>query len=413
MKVVHLSYADISGGAARAAYRIHQSLRNEGVDSRMWVNKASAGDWTVDGPQTKVDKAFAVLRGHAMTPLVKTLKTVNPIVHSPSILPSQWVRRINASDVDIVHLHWVQHEMLSIADISRIRKPIVWTLHDMWAFCGAEHLAWDNRWRDGYLRDNRPLHESGFDLNRWTWQRKQKHWQKPMYIVTPSEWLARCVGESALMRTWAVSVIPNPIDTDRWKPLAQGLARELLGLPTDVLLLMFGSHGANAAHHKGFDLLQKALHHLRDGTRAKGMELVVFGQSDPQSPPDLGFPVHYIGHLHDDISLRALYNAADAMVVPSRQDNLPNTGIEAQACSTPVIAFHTGGLPDIIEHLQTGYLAKPFSTEDLANGIAWVLGQRETGQLGMQARERALSQFSGSVVAKQYQMVYDQISALV
>lgn len=195
MKVIHLNHSDISGGAARAAYRIHHSLREAGVDSRMWVNKATAGDWTVDGPATKVAKALAAVRGHAASPLVTTLKTGNPIIHSPAILPSQWVKRINASDADIVHLHWVQGEMLSIADIGRIEKPIVWTLHDMWAFCGAEHLAWDDRWREGYRRDNRPPHESGFDLNRWTWQRKRKHWQQPMHIVTPSQWLGDCVRE--------------------------------------------------------------------------------------------------------------------------------------------------------------------------------------------------------------------------
>ena len=99
---------------------------------------------------------------------------------------------INSSDADVVNLHWVQAEMLSIADISRIAKPLVWTLHDMWAFSGAEHCAWDNRWRDGYRRNNRPKHERGFDLNRWAWQRKRKYWRRPMQIVCPSQWLADC-----------------------------------------------------------------------------------------------------------------------------------------------------------------------------------------------------------------------------
>ena len=135
----------------------------------------------------------------------------------------------------------------------------------------------------------------------------------------------------------------------------------------------------------------------------------VFGQRAPQSPPNLGFPIHYTGHLHDDLSLRALYSAADAMVIPSRQDNLPNTGVEAHACATPVIAFHTGGLPDIVQHQRTGYLAKAFDTGDLANGVAWVLAQRETGELGAQARERAEARFAAPVVAAQYRAVYRQI----
>jgi glycosyltransferase involved in cell wall biosynthesis len=374
----------------------------------MWVNIASAGDWTVEGPTTtRLGNAITRVGFHAVTPLLKTLKTGNPVTHSPAILPSQWVKRINASDADIVHLHWVQGEMLSIADISRIRKPIVWTLHDMWAFCGAEHYTKDHRWREGYRRDNRPSYESGFDLNRWTWQRKRKHWQRPMHIVTPSLWLADCVRKSALMRDWEVSVVQYPIDTERWKPLEQSLSRELLGLPADAPLLLFGAIGGGVDPRKGFDLLLQALERLRDDSRARGVELVVFGQGVPQSPPNLGFPIHYTGHLHDDLSLRALYSAADAMVVSSRQDNLPNTGVEAHACATPVIAFQTGGLPDIVEHKRTGYLAKSFDTEDLAQGIRWVLSQRVSGQLGTQARERSEKQFAAPLVAEKYLQVYD------
>jgi glycosyltransferase involved in cell wall biosynthesis len=409
MKVIHLNHSDINGGAARAAYRIHHALRASGVDSQMWVNKALAGDWTVGGPISKWDKGVALFRPYLAKPLVSMLKTGNPIIHSPAIIPSQWVKWINSSDADVVHLHWVQGEMLSIADIGRIKKPIVWTLHDMWTFCGAEHYTEEFRWREGYRRNNRPSYESGFDLNRWTWQRKRKHWQRPMHIVTPSRWLGDCVRESALMRDWPVSVVPNCLDTERWAPLDQALARELLRLPADVPLLLFGAMGGGHDPRKGFDLLRAALQHLRDEPSAHGLELVVFGQLAPQSPPSLGFPVHYTGHLHDDLSLRALYNAADAMVIPSRQDNLPNTGVEAHACGTPVVAFNIGGLPDIVEHERTGYLAKAFETEDLAQGIAWVLAQRASGQLGQQARERAVARFSGSAVSDEYGVVYFEV----
>ena len=297
--------------------------------------------------------------------------------------------------------------MLSIRDIGRIQKPIVWTLHDMWAFCGAEHYTDDHRWRDGYRRDNRPIHESGFDLNRWSWKRKCTHWQKRMHIVTPSQWLADCVRQSALMREWPVSVVPNPIDIERWKPVEKSLSRELLGLPPEVPLVLFGAMGGGRDPRKGFDLLGAVLEHLRHEPRSSGMELVVFGQREPQSPPKLGFPVHYTGHLHDDLSLCALYSSADAMVIPSRLDNLPNTGVEALACATPVIAFQTGGLQDLVDHHNTGYLAKAFDTEDLANGIAWVLAQRETGRLSEKAREQALARFAAPLVATKYRAVYE------
>jgi len=370
----------------------------------MWVNVAAAGDWTVEGPTSKLGKIVARARPQVAGVLTEFLRTENPIIHSTGIFPSQWVKRINQSDADVVHLHWVAGEMLSIADIGRIEKPIVWTLHDMWAFCGAEHYAEEFRWREGYRRNNRPAHESGFDLNRWTWERKRKHWQRPMQVVTPSRWLAECVRESALMRNWPESVIPNCLDIVRWKPIEQAQARELLGLPADVPLLLFGAMGGGRDPRKRFDLLTDALAHLRG--EIPGLELVVFGQLAPRNRPDLGFPIHYTGHLHDDLSLRALYSAADALVVPSRQEAFGQTASEAQACGTPVVAFNIGGLPDIVEHRRTGYLAKAFDTEDLAQGIVWVLAQRDSGQLGQQARARAVARFSESVVAQGYGVVY-------
>jgi glycosyltransferase involved in cell wall biosynthesis len=327
------------------------------------------------------------------------------------VLTSNWVKRINASDADVVHLHWVQGEMLSIADIGRIKKPIVWTLHDMWAFCGAEHYTEDWRWRDGYTPSNRPPGDGGFDLNRWTWKRKRAQWQSPMHVVTPSHWLADCARASVLMREWPVSVVPNCLDTNRWQPLEQALARRLLGLPPDVSLLLFGAMGGAADPRKGFDLLTDALHHLRGSVH--GLELVVFGQLAPQKAVDLGFPIHYTGHLHDDLSLRALYSAADALVVPSRQEAFGQTASEAHACGTPVVAFNNSGLPDIVQHQQTGYLAKAFDTQDLAEGIRWILADKtRAGALGVQARKHAVDNYSNKIVAEQYLYVYQQALGL-
>ncbi|OOC47842.1 glycosyltransferase family 4 protein [Thioalkalivibrio versutus] len=406
MRTIILNHSDLTGGAARAAYRIHKNLRLQGVDSRMAVNKAVAGDWSVDGPESVRAKVLAMLRGPIGNLSRRTLQTENPIVHSPAILPSSWRRRLNTSDADVIHMHWVAGEMLSIKDIGHIRKPVVWTLHDMWAFCGAEHYTEDHRWRDGYHRHNRPAHESGFDLNRWTWKRKRKHWQRPMHIVTPSRWLADCARESQLMQDWPVSVVPNVINTDVWRPVDQRMARDLLGLPQDVPLLLFGAMGGSRDPRKGFDLLLEALSHLRG--EVEGLELVVFGQLSPREPPDLGFPIHYTGHLHDDVSLRVLYSAADLLAIPSRQDNLPNTGVESLACGTPVIAFDTCGLPDIVSHRENGYLAKAFDAADFAEGVRWVMQHKPADTLRLAARQSAVDCFSPGVVVPQYLEVYRQ-----
>ena len=358
--------------------------------------------------EARLDALDGRIRPQLATPLRKLLRTGNLIDHSPAVVPSRWPERINASDADLVHLHWVQKEMLSIADIGRIRKPIVWTLHDMWAFCGAEHYTADHRWRDGYWRDNRPAHESGFDLNRFTWERKRKHWRRPLHIVGDSYWISDCASNSLLMRDWPVTTIHYSLDTNSWQPIDQPLARQLMDLPQDCPILLFGATSGGTDPRKGFDLLLTALAQLGSEPSLQSMQLVVFGQLAPQSPPQLGFPVHYTGHLHDDLSLRALYSAADVMVVPSRQEAFGQTASEAHACGTPVVAFNTGGLPDIVDDRVTGALAEPFEPGSLAAAICWVLeDSQRRQQLGAAARARAERLWAPARVARLYSQVYE------
>ncbi len=408
LEILHLSKSDIGGGAFRAAYRIHCALCSIGLNSKMLVDSAQSGDPTVEAPKGKLQKALNLLRPQIAALYRPFFRTGNPILHSPAIVPSGRVRHLNASTADVLHLHWIQGEMLSIEEIGRITKPLVWTLHDMWAFCGAEHYAEDYRWQEGYRKDNRPTHEQGFDLNRWTWERKRKHWRRPIQIVTPSRWLGECVRQSALMQDWPVTVIPNAIDTDVWQPLDRQLARTLLRLPADTPLVVFGAIGGSRDANKGFDLLQAALQHLK--SQGFNLELLVFGERQPAQPPDLGFPIHYTGHLYDDLSLRILYSAADVMVVPSRQEAFGQTASEAHACGTPVVAFNIGGLPDIVTHQESGYLATPFDTADLAYGIRWVIEDKERhARLGEQARAHVVQHFAYPVVAKQYLAVYEEV----
>ena len=140
--------------------------------------------------------------------------------------------------------------------------------------------------------------------------------------MCPSKCLADCVLASALLGNWLVAVVPNPIDTDRWQTLDQRLARQLLRFPQDCPLLLFGAIGCTSDPRKGIDLLISAFTQLRREGNLQDLQFVVFGQPVPQSPPKLGFPVHYIGHLHDDLILRIVHSAADLMLVPSRKEAL-------------------------------------------------------------------------------------------
>jgi len=419
LRVAQLGYQDIGGGAGRAAYRLHQALRAAGVDSRPLVRSKDSDDWTVTGPAGRAGKALALLRTHGGHALVRALGGRRGAIHSLALWPSRWPERVAAGidgRIDLVHLHWVGGESLSLADIARLPRPTVWTLHDMWAFCGAEHYADESaaaRWRRGY-----PPRESGpglVDIDRWTFRRKQRAWTRPLQLIAPSRWMADQVRASALMPHWPVAVLPNAIDTTRFAPLDRALARQLLGLPAEGPLLLFGALGGAvggaADARKGFDLLATALGRMHARGAPAGLALAVFGQSAPRQAPELGFPVHFLGRLHDDTTLRLAYAAADAFVIPSRQDNLPNTALEALACGTPLVAFEQGGLPDLVDHRDNGWLARAFDTDELAAGLSWVLEPGHAPALRAAARAKAEACFAAPVVARAHAELYRAVLA--
>ncbi|MGJ7918459.1 glycosyltransferase [Massilia sp. LXY-6] len=406
-----LSHSDSAGGASRAAYRLYRALRSFSPETRMTVMDKKTDDWRIRGPATIYEKVERYIRPKIGGRLAALQKSANYCIHSLNILPSNMAAGINDSAVDLVNLHWVCGESLSIEDIGKIRKPLVWTFHDMWALCGSEHITDDGpnaRWRTGYFPDNRPTGASGLDLDRYTWNRKRRAWKTPIQIVTPSRWLADCVRHSALMKDWPVTVIPNVLQTDVFKPLDREHSRHALNLPLDQQIVLFGALGGTRDLNKGYDLLLQALNIMAAGG-ARPL-CVVFGQGEPRQALPVPFPVRWMGHIGDDTTLALLYSAADVMVAPSRLENLPQSGTEAHACGCPVVAFDCTGLPEVVEHLSTGYLARPFDPGDLANGIAWALGGSELRRrLGDAARARALRLWSPQVVVPAYVQLYESV----
>ncbi len=409
MKVIHITNSNHGAGAPNAVKRLHESLLLNNCNSKIWVNYKYGDDERVREPSRKFLKALNILKLYLSIIFVKLLKTKNEILHSPQIFSSSyWLKAINESDADIVHLHWFQNEMISISDLSKIKKPIIWTLHDMWGFCGSEHISYDNRWKEGYLKSNRPIGESGFDLNMWSWKRKKKYWKKPIQIIAPSNWMKENVNKSLLMKEWPVSVIPNPIDLDMWSPIERNVARDSIKLPRNLDLILFGSASGTKSYHKGFDLLHEAILKMENSKNTKQIGLVIFGQSKPKTPPKYNFPVFYLGYLNDTNSLRKAYSAADLLVIPSRVDNLPNMGVEANACGTPIVAFNTAGLPSIVKNQYNGYLAKPFDANDLLEGIYWILNNNRE-QLKKNCRKHVLDKFESKKIALEHMELYEKI----
>ena len=405
MKMLLLNTSDISGGAARAAYRLHRGLQTIGVDSQMLVQNKTSDDHTVNSPQTKLGKGWAKVRPTVNAIPLQFYQQRDRAPYSVQWLPEQIAPEITQISPDIINLHWICGGYLQIETLAKFNKPIVWTLHDMWAFTGGCHYSQDC---DRYTKSCGAcpqLHSrSNWDISRWVWQRKAKAWQDlNLTIVAPSKWLAKCAANSSVFRDLRIEVIPNGLDTSKYKPIESSLARELLNLPQNKKLVLFGAMSATSDPRKGFHLLMPALQKLIYSLGQDQIELVVFGSSQPSELLDFGFKAHYLGRLYDDISLALLYAAVDVFVAPSIQDNLPNTVMEALACGTPCVAFKIGGMLDMIDHKQNGYLAKPLEVEDLARGIAWILeDELRLQSLSWRAREKVEQEFTVERQAKIY-----------
>jgi len=390
MNVLHLNASANDGGAARAAQRLHNALLGHGINSTFQAGSSE------DINHWRHWRARWRYRGY---------RTAVPGLHTiawpDTILGRQLLRNSNSQLVR--HFHWLGDDLLSIEQLGKLKGPLCLTLHDMWAFCGAEHYTSDNRFSEGYLSTNRPVGEHGQDLNRRTWARKRRAWRQPQQLIAPSRWLQSCVQRSALLGHWPCVHIPNAIDQSQWHPMNMEFAREALRLPKDPPLVLFVAMGGLSDPRKGADLLVEAMQYLRQQLPA---ELVLVGG---QPPHELPFPCHSLGSIQDDRLLKLAYAASDLLALPSRLDNLPNTALEAQMCGRPVVAFNSTGAAETVEPGLTGALAEDFEPKAFANALLNVLRHHQPQVMAEQCRRSAINQWSSSVVVKAHETIYHNL----
>ncbi len=373
MRILHVNLSDASGGAAIACARLHQGLLSAGVDSQLLVYAVvDHSDPRVHALSSGLDFQCRRVLQKITIWLSKLQQDPQSFHCSPNLSGSSLLKRIDSINPDLVHLHWVGANILPIESLSKIRQPIVWTHHDMWPFCGAEHYSYDERWLEGYTTENRAASARGIDWNRLTWQRKYRAWRDvPVAHVGPSSWIRDCAANSKLWKGSKGSsfhVIPNGLDLDVFVPQDRLACRRELGLREDAPTLLFGAHSQNSSI-KGGDLLYEVLQQLAD--RGIAYQLVTFGGGAFEAPD--GIECVNLGSIRDVETLAKVYNAADVMMVPSRLEAFGQTASEAQACGIPVACFDTSGLRDIVLHKKDGYRAIAFDINDFVAGVLWCL----------------------------------------
>jgi glycosyltransferase involved in cell wall biosynthesis len=395
------------GGAARAAYRIFCGIRNRYPAAHyLTLIKGDSDPHTTGRLHTSVKGALVQrLARLDRIPLWFYPRRQHAVTFWPAFWPNPLRIPLNRFRPKLVHLHWVAGGMLRVEELAPLRCPLVWTLHDAWAFTGGCHYTRDC---EGFKKQcgHCPVlgseHES--DYSRFLMRRKATCFEKmDIIVVAPSRWMAEMAKQSSLLRDRRIEVIPNGLDTESFKPINHQAAREYLNLPHDIPVLLFGAQWLTDPR-KGADLLYVALQLLDIPCT-----LLVFGEGNLPLENAPHITVRRLGSLADDASLALVYSAADVFVCPSREDNLPNTVAEALACGTPCAAFDINGLPEMIEHRKNGWLARPFDPGDLAEGIRWLTQHPQHDQLRRAAREKAVSEYNMALMEERYATLYADV----
>ena len=418
MRVLIVNTSENTGGAAVAANRLKDALNNNGVKAKMLVRDKTTDDITV----VKLPKGLLnhwnflwerwvifwnthFSRKHLFE--IDIANAGNDITQLPEF-----------READVIHLSWINQGMLSIKNIRKIvesGKPIVWTLHDLWPATAICHYAQGCPSFRTRCHNCRLLPGAGStnDLSARVWRYKQAVYAKSnITFVTCSRWLEQQAKQSALLNGLRVTSIPNPIDTRVFCMKDKQEARKRLELPLDKRLILFVSQRVTDVR-KGMDYFIDAIDMLvqQHPEMKDNTGVVILGGHSEEVADRLALTTYPLGYVNDEQRIVDVYNSADIFVLPSLEDNLPNTIMEAMACGVPCVGFNVGGIPEEITHLQNGYVAQYKNTADLAKGIFWVLVKSDRDLLSKQAVGHVLRNYSQRSVAMKYSDEYEQVLA--
>ena len=371
MKVVLLSTSDSSGGAAIACKRLGICLSNAGHDVTMLVmEKKSTESWIeqTSWPRNKIDRAikdFQYLYSKMMVFKAGFIFSDEPwwghdLSKHPKLL-----------EADIIQLHWVNHGFLSLKNLKSIfslKKPIIWHMHDFWPFTGGCHYPGPcNRYQAhcGHCPALRESIENDTSFKRLS-EKIELFKINPPTLVGASQWLANRANESKLGKFARTTHIANPIFKSEYFPSKDKESLKLKhGLSLTKKYIFFAAMNV-ADSRKGFNELISALSHLKE--ESYDIELLIAGKTSDHLVNTLPYPSRLLGSLNS-VGMREAYQMADLFVIPSLEENLPNTVLESMACGTPVVGFDIGGIGEMIVDYQNGILAKTVSSYGLAKAI--------------------------------------------
>lgn len=401
MNILFLNTTPNTGGAAIAASRIAKAINKKGVHT----------DFTYR-PNGKISFIrFVIERLVIFLSNRFSKKNLFQVSIANTGIDISKIQKVE--EADVIHLQWINQGFLSLSDIRKIiatGKPIVWTMHDLWPATGICHYPGNcHRYEDKCIKCPMQVDSPLFDLASKIFNKKKAIGLEKVYFVGCSKWITECAKTSSLLKDASFSSIPNPIDTSIYRPKEKFSARTQLGLPQDKFLIIFAA-AKLSDNRKGANLFVKACKILKEQyISSERIEVVLMGNGVNELCKAIPFKVNILGYISEPSKMAAAYSSSDLFITPSLEDNLPNTIMEAMACGTPCVGFNVGGIPEMIDHLKNGYVAKYKDVNDLAAGIEWVIENRETMHLSEACVKKVKENYTEEIVADKYIELYKSL----
>lgn len=411
MKILHLSHGDSIGGAAKFSFRTHSSLLQAGIESQIWVSSKKLRDSNVLVLGEENGKLLPMIRAKAAQQsdrLICNLEQSRVRKHlSPGWVGALASNRINESDSDIVHAHWINGGLISIRQLGKINKPVVWSMLDFWPVMGAEHysdIGQNSRWVQGFDKTPRDPHSFGFDICRISAGMKRRYWGH-FHSVVPGQWMHTQVRKSALFPFLTSTVIPPALDTETYFPLDKRYARKQLGISPDVVIV---GYGGGTSRRKGWDIFREIV--SRDLEINSNLEFLVFGSDFLPSEIESRYPIRQLGKIKNEEYLRLAYSSMDVLIMPSLMDTYGLIAQEAQSCGVPVICFDDTGVSDVIADNFSGIAIKGFNVTAVIHTLHNLINHPEKLEnMSKSARKRAIDNWKYDIVSRKYIELYEDI----
>ena len=391
MKILHVNFSDNYGGAAIAVMRIHKLLLRNKIDSSLLVSDKILNEPKTFSINKTSEKLKNIIKGSINRNLKFLFKSKNKTTHSLNIIPSSLLYEINKFNADIVNLHWIGNETISISQINKIKTKLVWTLHDMWPFCGAEHYTNNKRFEYGYKLSNKPTNETGLDINKYIWGKKIRHFKKIKKIIVTSSWMKNAAKKSFLFKDKQITEIPLPIDVNNWNYIKNNkYIKKLLKIEQNKKIIVFGSDNYLKNERKGLKFYLNLVKKLNKDK----YQFIVFGENNHEEfnsylkKLNIKKKILNMGKLKDELSLKIFYSSIDLLILPSVQESFGLIAQEGSIMGVPSVVFNNTGLTSIIDHKKNGYLSKSNSNEDIYAGAKWCLNNLNRYKVSIYSKKK-------------------------